>query len=393
MKKDILSFYIYRIFSRFYFHVPVLFIFFYLKGLSILQIELMLAIYGLVLMIAPKFIGSIKNVIKRKCTIMIGEGIKALGLICFINGNGFTILIIGQILSGLGYSFTAGTDSILLKSLFQKYGEGNKNPYNYKYKTVESNSNSYMFVAFLIAGILGSILFNWNQKYVFYFSIISNIISIIAMLVISEAKDMENDNNVNITDIKTTLIMDEKLKKEISFWKSYYSISRAFTLGSFVGFVPYFFFVLTNVNLYYFGLILGLFNLAGFIASRVIIKISNKMGYQKLTIITLALLAIALLIFGIFANIIIGIIAITLLGIASGGVRPLTLSHLNTLDLSSGERMKIISSMEQQYGFWNALILILGGVILMNHGFNKLMIGFAGVYIVIIVFLYIKHRD
>ncbi|MCB2355034.1 hypothetical protein [Clostridium estertheticum] len=67
-------------------------------------------------MIAPKLIGSIKNVIKRKYTIMIGEGIKALGLICLINGNDFTILIIGQILSGLGYSFTAGTDSILLKS-------------------------------------------------------------------------------------------------------------------------------------------------------------------------------------------------------------------------------------------------------------------------------------
>ncbi|MCB2357763.1 hypothetical protein [Clostridium estertheticum] len=79
----------------------------------------MLAIYGLVLMIAPKLIGGIKNVIKRKYTIMICEGIKALGLICFINGNGFTILIIGQILSDLGYSFTAGTDSILLKSLFQ----------------------------------------------------------------------------------------------------------------------------------------------------------------------------------------------------------------------------------------------------------------------------------
>lgn len=392
MKKDIISFYSYRIFSRFYFHVPVLFVFFYLKKLSIIEIELMLAIYGLVLMVAPKLIGGIKKTYKRKYTIIIGEVIKALGLVCFINGSSFAILIIGQVLSGLGYSFTAGTDSVLLKSVFKKYGEGNENPYNYKYKKVESNSNSYMFIAFLIAGILGSIVFNWKQEYAFYLSILSNIISIISMLVISEDKEAEPaKDNTNTTDKKDSSIMDEKLKKEISFWKSYYSISRAFTLGSFVGFLPYFFFIVTDVNMYYFGLILSVFNLTGFIASRVILNLSNKIGYKKLTIITLILLAIALLIFGIFSSIIIGVAAITLLGIASGGVRPLTLSHLNTLDLSSSERMKIISSMEQQYGFWNALLLILGGVVLNSYGFNKLMIGFAGVYLIIVLSLYIKH--
>lgn len=357
-----------------------------------IEIELMLAIYGLVLMVAPKLIGGIKKDYKRKHIIIIGEIIKALGLVCFINGSSFVILIIGQILSGLGYSFTAGTDSVLLKYIFKKYGEGNENQYNYKYKKVESNSNSYMFIAFLIAGILGSIVFNWKQEYAFYLSILSNIISIISMLLISEDKEAEPvKNNTNITDEKDSSIMDEKLKKEISFWKSYYSISRAFTLGSFVGFLPYFFFMVTDVNMYYFGLILSVFNLTGFIASRVILNLSNKIGYKKLTIITLALLAIALLIFGVFANVVIGIVAITLLGIASGGVRPLTLSHLNTLDLSSSERMKIISSMEQQYGFWNALLLILGGVILNSYGFNKLMIGFTGVYLIIVLFLYIKH--
>ncbi|MCY6355875.1 hypothetical protein [Clostridium sp. ZS2-4] len=58
----------------------------------------MLAIYGLVLMVAPKLIEGIKNVGKRKYAIIIGEVIKALGLICFINGSSFAVLIIGQIL-------------------------------------------------------------------------------------------------------------------------------------------------------------------------------------------------------------------------------------------------------------------------------------------------------
>ena len=387
MKKDINFFYSYRFFSKLYFHVPILFVFFFLKKLSIIEIEFMLAIYGLVLMIAPKSIGNLKNIYKKKYIIIIGEIIKSLGLACFLNGNQFLTLILGQILSGLGYSFTAGTDSILLKSLLQEHGKDND--YNYEYKKIESNSNSYMFIAFLTAGIFGSIIFKWNQNSPFYLSIFSNIISIFSMLMISENKNIKG--NIKVKNEKIILIVDKKLQNEISFWKSYYSISRAFTLGSFVGFLPYFFFVVIDVNMYYFGLILSIFNFTGFIMSRIILKISNKIGYKKLTIITLVLLAGALLSFGIFTDVIAGVVAIALLGIASGGVRPLTLSHLNTLELTSNERMKIISSMEQQYGFWNVVFLISGGIILTKYEFNQLMIVFSSMYLIIIIFLYIKH--
>lgn len=359
-------------------------------NISILNIELMLAIYGIVLMVAPKFTYSIKGYLKKKHTIIIGEFIKVLGLLCFVSSKNLGILILGQILSGLGYSFTAGTDSILLKSIYSKYGEDVSN----EYKKVEAKSNSYMFIAFLISGILGSIIFKYNHTLVFYFSIVSNIISILSMVVISEERE-EIADPINTEDTNDDSA-ESSNKPKIWFWQNYYAVPRAVTLATFVGFLPYFFLIITKVNMYYFGLILSLFNLSGFIASRIILTVSKRIGYQKLTASTLALTVIALLIFGIFENTLVGVIAITLLGIASGGVRPLTLSNLNTLDLNSKIRMKIVSSMEQQYGLWNAFILIGGGIILMKFGFRSLMCIAAIFYAVIMLFIRIyssKHSN
>ncbi|SFR57376.1 MFS transporter [Anaeromicropila populeti] len=384
MKKNISGFYLYRFFSRFYFHVPMIFVFFYQFQLSIITIELLIALYGIILMIAPKLILGLKNKYMQKAIIISGELIKALGLGCFIlavywPSGQFPLLIAGQILSGLGYSFTAGTDSSLLRKVFARYEDT-----SYDYKQVEAKSNSIMYVAFLTAGVLGSVVFQISKVFMFSLSILSNVLSILSIMLMEEKKE-ETAEKTSSSSNENEIEVDKKEKQEVNFWKNYYASSRAVTLASFTGFLPYYFFLVVDVNLWYFSAILSLFNLFGFISSRGVLKLSEKIGYKMLTIGTSIILLVALIIFGFSNNLIISILSISLLGLASGGVRPITLSNINKSDISQKSRIKMLSSMEQLYGLYNASLLIAGGIVLQIFNFHYLMIIIIALYAVLII--------
>lgn len=386
MKKSILGFYLYRIFSRLYFHVPVLFVYFYQLGLSVVQIELLLAIYGIVLILAPKAVIRLKNRYRQKTIIVIGELIKAGGLLCFILSDKLVILILAQILSGLGYSFTAGSDSNLLRKIFGTY-KGDK----YEYKQIEAKSNSYMYISFLTAGVLGSMIFSVNNSFVFLASAISNLLSMAAIMLMREPVDVgqgsaarqENDKEEEAKEIQTG---------EAGFWKKYYALSRAVTLASFTGFLPYYFFLGVNINLFYFSAVLSLFNLFAFLSSRLVIKLGEKFGYKVLAIGTSSILVFAFFIFSISDNVLICIANTSLLGLASGGVRPITLTNINKSSIGQGLRIKILSSMEQLYGFWNASLLVVGGFIIQFVGFRILMLVIAALYAALIILNSIKLK-
>ncbi|KPC97210.1 hypothetical protein LR69_04577 [Geobacillus sp. BCO2] len=141
MRRNLLFFYMYRIFSRLYFHLAVLFLYFYLNNIDILHIELLLAIYGITLMVSSQWSSKLTKYISEKYIIAIGELVKATGLLFFTFELHFYTLVIAQILSGIGYSLTAGTDSSLLRHILL-------NEDSSKYKKVESSSNSYMLSRF-----------------------------------------------------------------------------------------------------------------------------------------------------------------------------------------------------------------------------------------------------
>jgi MFS family permease len=362
----------------------MLFVYFYTVGLSVWEIELLLAVYGITLIFAPKFTKKFKNQNKQQITLIVGEMIKAFGLICFVVTKDVWILAIGQILSGLGYSLTAGTDSSLLRKLSDTYEED-----KYEYKAVEAKSNSYMFISFLVAGVLGSVIFKIDPRLVFLLSIFANMLSLISARLINDTSEI---TETKIATVIETVSDEERLvnDKTIFFWKNYYALSRAFTLATFVGFLPYYFFIVVDVNLYYFSAILSLFNLFGFLSSRVIVKLEKSWGYKKLTVVTSCLLIVGLMVFCFSNNLLISVINISLLGLASGGVRPITMANINKKEMNNFQRTKILSSMEQNYGFWNALLLLSGGLILTFFGFKTLMVSFVLMYLILILLFYKK---
>lgn len=381
-KANILLFYTYRIFSRLYFHLAVLFVYFYINGIDFFYIELLLAIYGITLMISSQWKNKLFSHLPERTIISLGEIIKAVGLLCFTVGPHMTVLVIAQILSGVGYSLTAGTDSSLLKKMLL---EEEKN----LFKSIESSSNSYMFLSFLLAGIIGSILFKLNPYYVFYSSIGSNIICLISIWGLRLRGQTVQDQPKAQTDVQTSELEINKFDK---FWIHYYAVSRAFPLATFVGLLPYLLFVKLNINLYFFGVVLSLFTLSGSLAARFIVRLNKKIGYKRIMAVTVLLTAVSMSLLSTVFNVYMSIVVVTLLGFASGGVRPLTVSTLSGKISNSKKQNYIFSSMEKLYGFWNATLLIMGGILFNYLGFNGIMVLFTVVYAVLILVFYKKFN-
>ena len=96
--------------------------------------------------------------------------------------------------------------------------------------------------------------------------------------------------------------------------------------------------------------------------------------------VTVLLTAVSMFLLSMVSNVYMSIVVVTLLGFASGGVRPLTVSTLSG-EISNGKKQNyVFSSMGKLYGFWNASLLIIGGILFDHLGFNGIMVLFTVVY-------------
>lgn len=377
-KEDVIFFYLYRISSRFYFHLPVLFPFFFSVELGVFTTESLLATYGLAIMLSSKLSSKLLSHMRQKLVIAIGEILKALGLLLIILGTtvadtNLWIPLIGQILGGTGFSLAISTDTSLLRSITKSDQKS--------FGKIQAQTQSYMFVSTLIAGTTGSILFSYEAHWPFYASTLANCIAIIFIMFIQGDERVEG----KILQQKTELRLDEDQK----FWVNFYVFSRAFALAAFVGFLP-FFFVMLGVDPYLFGAVLSLFSIGAFFSARYSNQILDKFGIQFIIPLITSSMLISMFLFAFFDYFpnyfTVGLAAIFLLGLSTGGVRPLVTSNLKLNSMSQQHRTKLLSLMELRFGISNACILIAGSYLLSEYNFQTLMFGCATLYISLLLF-------
>ena len=156
----ITRFYLYRFVSRLSFYVPVLVVYFLAMEMTITQIAILVAAYGAMTTIAS--LPPVTTITRRftpKKMLMMGEILKGIsvGLTFFSsqiaqsNVSHFYVLLIAQLIGGVGYSFAAGSDG---RFLFTYCKENNIEDY----KTHEAKSSSTVFLSFLGAGVIGGIV-------------------------------------------------------------------------------------------------------------------------------------------------------------------------------------------------------------------------------------------
>ncbi|MDM5676684.1 hypothetical protein P7814_09130, partial [Staphylococcus aureus] len=94
MNKLILGIYLYRIFSRAYFYLPFLLIYFLIQGYSIIQLEILMASYGIAAFLFSLYKEKCFKIcnLKDSNKLVVSEIFKIIGLLLLLYQNQYLIL-------------------------------------------------------------------------------------------------------------------------------------------------------------------------------------------------------------------------------------------------------------------------------------------------------------
>lgn len=365
---------VYRVVSRAYFHLPVLFVFFFKGGLSIVTIELLIAVYGVVVALAPAVTASWTRNRPLPVVLGLGESIKILGLAALALGPNIGSALVGQVLSGTGFALTAGTDSALLSTLCSGAA----------FRRREAVTQGWMFAASFVAGAIGAALFSGSSLLPFAASAVAAGCAIAALAPLrraapagvtvtagSGAPTAPTAASANLAQDRDTAA---RASRESRFWQLYYAMNRAFLLAPYVGFIPLLLFAELRLGVAWFGLVLGLYTLSGFAAARSCPALLARFAPGRLALLPAVLTAAGLALLAISTTVTLALVAIVALGLGGGLIRPTAMSNMEPFlrPLSSPARRQLTTRMERIQAVLTAVILISGGLLLLWLSVNQL---------------------
>lgn len=379
-------FVLYRVTSRLYFHLPVLFLHLYTSEIGFGNVIVLLALYGLVTMVTSGLGTALMPYLRQKNIIALGELMKAAGLVLILLGTrvgatDFWTVMLAQVVGGCGFSLAMSTDAGLLRTITSA-GPADA------FARIQARSQSLMFIATLVAGSVGGILFAYEAHWPFLAALLVALASAALIFMIDEPAPTGR------RPAPGAPVPAPVLDRDQLFWTRFYALSRAFTLAPFVGFLP-FYFIMIGVDPFLFGAVLGLFTLSGFGAALYTGAFLKRFGINALMAATVASMLGAMLLFGASEVLAdagidyfpVGLLAIGLLGLGSGGVRPVTMGNLDMSNLTPPQRTTLLATMERNFGIYNGILLLVGGYVLVAFSYQTLMLLLAAVYLLMMAWL------
>ncbi|MFC1431089.1 MFS transporter [Streptacidiphilus sp. N1-3] len=379
----------YRIVSRAYFHLPVMFVFLFRGHLPVLGIESLMALYGLTVAVAPLLLRRPTRKLSLRGQLLVGESVKVTGLLCLALGPNLPTALAGQILSGAGFALTAGTDSALLSTL-TRGGD---------FARREAVTQGWMFAGSFAAGTCGALAFAHGQRLPFALSGLAAIAALGCLAALrtdppapAPAPAPAPVPTPAAAPAAATAVPDKPVAATSApvpsaarFWQWYYALNRAFLLAPYVGFIPYLLVSRLHLGLSWFGAVLGLYTLSGFAAARLSPRLMKRISDPRRLAFVPAVLTAGGLALLAGPNLGFALVAIIALGLAGGFIRPTAMAnlepHLQALDPAG--RRAMTGRMEQHQAIWSAVLLVAGGLLLPVVSLPQLFLALAGVNLLV----------
>ncbi|MDQ7094870.1 MFS transporter [Desulfosporosinus sp. PR] len=350
LKRNNDIFCIYRFTSRFYMYLPILPIILLNYGLSFSQISYVLATHGLSIMLFKEPVSIlVKKIKSNKIVIFMGEIFKSLGVLGLaFSQNAFWLIIIAQVISGLGFALTSSTESnLLLKTMKALDAQS-------EYRDMEARSQGFGFISILISGIIGAIITKNNMAMAMYLTAPFSLLAAVIILLMYEPKTLITNVEIKENELK------RKDRGEISgviHLLLYYAVNRAVSMTVFIFIYPLSL-KLASIDEKFFGLIIGLFSVTAFLIGKNFKRVISIFKESQSWFITPTVLLGAILL--MILNDHVGLMLVPiLLGIAASIVRPLAMGKLNMVIKENN--VAVMSRGEQIFGLFNALFLLLVG--------------------------------
>ncbi len=363
----------YRIISRMYFHLPILFLLFWSLHISYSLATLLLAAYSAASTVTSDYAPRLARIMPVGYVVMLGESFKAAGLMLLVVGtmpgnSSILPLFLGQLIGGAGFSLALSADGSLLRQIAS--GADTR-----ALGAIQAKAQSWMFIATLTAGFMGGILYDHQPHFALFAGIGANLLALLMVfIIIQNLKPSSADTAQDQQEAGKPQVQEGKLvlDRTQAIWVGFYSITRAFALAPFIGLLPLHF-AMQRVDPYLFGVVLGLFTLGGFLVSLYGGPTLARLGLKG-TLVSFCGIVVSL---GIFSAsdplasmgipyFISSLVGITMLGIAAGAIRPSTMSCLDISQLSAGHKMSVFAMMERVFGYLCASLLIIFGFLVEN---------------------------
>ncbi|WP_039235093.1 MFS transporter [Alteromonas macleodii] len=386
-------FLLYRISSRLYFHVIILFLFFMQVEFGLARTMLLLATYGMAITLSSNLVRKLSDHLTSREAVLLGEILKLLGIGLILLGTtqnkvNFLLPFIGQVSGGIGFCICISNDiGLLVESEIELSRE--------QFSKIQGQSQSLMFAATMLSGLGGAFLFNYQEIWPFIATLVTNLIAILVVISfpILPKRPPQHDPSATDSGNKITTNNPDILDGETRFWILYYVVGRIATLAPFIGFIPFFFQQL-QPDPYTFGVVLSIFSLAAFISAYNANSIDALLGTEKFYWLNVLTMLGGMCLFTCcqwFATYFkdpfpVSCVALFLMGFGSGCIRPLAISKLRLNEKSPEQRTLILSTMENKFGICNALILVAGGVLINIGDFSTVMLCLTSCYFLTAIF-------
>lgn len=175
-------YFIFNFINRFMVYMPVFVLFFKEKGLSQVHIMMIMSAYNISVMVAEIPTGVIADKISRKTSIMIGSVVQGLSMFCMAFSANFPVLIVIEIVFGIGLTFQSGAMSAMFYDYLKEIGREEL------YPDLEGKRWACVFASQAIASILGGVLAEYNIASTLVLTAIAYCLSAVVLLGFKEVK-------------------------------------------------------------------------------------------------------------------------------------------------------------------------------------------------------------
>jgi len=383
IKKNIRIYMFYKFFINMIIIGPIVTPFLLNKGLNYTQILSLQSVYAVTTFLFEVPTGVVADKFSRKLSLILAGIFIASGLSLYILFDNFYLLALGEIIIGIGLTFSSGADSALLFETL-KGTEHEK-----EYSKYESKSVSYIFMGQGVGGVISSILFSMNDDNPYIMSVSFMILAMItALYFIEPVREKTTDSYVSHVFENTKNIF----KSKIVLWLTLYSIFfGSCTVIGFFLYEPYF--KTVNIAVPVYGVIFFVFNIIAALSAKIYSKYYSGKSSIKILLFLTVIVFLSFIVPCMFMNIFI-FPFITLQQIFRAIYGPVMKGVLNR-NTQDKHRATMISTMSLLSSLAYAGALPFLGMILDNRGskYAYLVVGcIFGVFAMILFFTSIRLK-
>jgi MFS family permease len=240
---------------------------FNIRGLSVLEISILIAFWALSAMLLEIPSGALADYWSRKKMLVIAPLIKSLCFITWFLADGnFYLYALGFLFWSLASSFVSGTTEALLYDELIDFGKKRD------YEKILSKKKFYFYIALAVSTVLGGIIAHYNLDWALIFSIIPLFLSSFFALLIEETPKKGSTKEINYLKYIKIAYQEVKNNKILKILLLYaFGISILGDLEEF----DQLYYQLVNLPLYAFGIVGFIWSMLNAIGAFYAYKLKN----------------------------------------------------------------------------------------------------------------------